>query len=106
MTIPEIQPEELKQKLDAGEKVFILDVRDPDEYQKSNLGGHLIPLADLPKRMNELDKNAAIVCHCKMGGRGGKAVELLLQNGFTNVRNLTGGLFAWSEKVDPQVKKY
>jgi sulfur-carrier protein adenylyltransferase/sulfurtransferase len=106
MAIPEISPEELKRKLDTGEKPFILDVRDPDEYQKVNLGGHLIPLADLPKRVNELNRGQEIVVHCKLGGRSAKAAEFLLQSGFSNVRNLTGGLFGYIDKVDPTMKKY
>ncbi len=106
MPVPEIQPEELKRKLDARENVYVLDVRDPDEYAQSNLGGNLIPLAELPKRLGELDPGQEIVCHCKMGGRGGKATELLMQNGFKNVKNLAGGLFAWSERIDSNVKKY
>src|SRR5512133_2236408 len=73
-SIPEITPEELKQKLDGGEDVFVLDVREPHEYQICNIGGYLIPLNDLPKRVNELDSSREIVVHCKMGGRSAKAV--------------------------------
>jgi len=102
----DIQPEELKRRLDAGEKLFILDVREPHEYQIANLGGHLIPLNDLPKRLNELDPNREIITHCKMGGRSSQAVDFLRQQGFKNVRNLTGGINAWSEKIDPKVPKY
>ncbi len=102
----DIQPEELKQRIDAGEKLFILDVREPHEYQIANLGGHLIPLGDLPKRMGELDPSREIITHCKLGGRSAQAVDFLRQQGFKNVRNLTGGIQAWSEKVDPKVPKY
>jgi adenylyltransferase/sulfurtransferase len=102
----DIQPEELKRRLDAGEMLFILDVREPHEYQIANLGGHLIPLNDLPKRLNELDPNREIITHCKMGGRSSQAVDFLRQQGFKNVRNLTGGINAWSEKVDPKIPKY
>ena len=66
----------------------------------------LIPLGELPKRLNELDRNADIVAHCKSGVRSQKAVDLLKQNGFKNVRNMTGGILAWSDKVDPTVPKY
>jgi adenylyltransferase/sulfurtransferase len=104
--IPQIQPEELKRRLDAGEDIFILDVREPHEYQICNLGGYLIPLNDLPKRVNELDSSRHIVAHCKMGGRSAKAVEFLRQAGFKNVLNLAGGITAWSDKVDPKVPKY
>lgn len=104
--IPEIAPEELKQKLDCGEDVFVLDVREPHEYQICNIGGYLIPLNDLPKRVNELDSSREIVAHCKMGGRSAKAVDFLRQAGFTKVRNLTGGIAAWADKVDRTMPKY
>jgi molybdopterin/thiamine biosynthesis adenylyltransferase/rhodanese-related sulfurtransferase len=104
--VPEIQVEELKRRLDAKEDLFVLDVREPHEYQICNLGGHLIPLNDLPKRVNELDSSREIVVHCKMGGRSAKAVEFLQQSGFKKVHNLTGGINAWAERVDPKMPKY
>jgi sulfur-carrier protein adenylyltransferase/sulfurtransferase len=104
--IPEIQPEELKQRLDAGEDIFILDVREPHEYQICNLNGHLIPLGDLPKRMNELDSSREIVAHCRSGVRSGKAVDFLRQAGFRKVKNLAGGILAWADRVDPKMPKY
>lgn len=102
----EISVEELKRRLDAKEDVFILDVREPHEYQICNLSGHLIPLNDLPKRINELDPDQEVVVHCKMGGRSAKAVEFLHKSGFTKAKNLTGGILAWSDKIDPKVPKY
>ena len=105
-SLPEIQPEELKQKLDRGESIFVLDVREPHEYQICNIGGYLIPLNELPKRVHELDSSREIVAHCKMGGRSAKAVEFLRQAGFTKVRNLTGGISAWADRVDPKMPKY
>jgi molybdopterin/thiamine biosynthesis adenylyltransferase/rhodanese-related sulfurtransferase len=104
--LPEIQVEELKQKLNAGEDIFVLDVREPHEYQICNLGGHLIPLNDLPKRVHELDLTREIVAHCKMGGRSAKAVEFLRQSGFTKVRNLRGGILAWADRIDHSMPKY
>ena len=104
--IPQITAKELKQKLDAKDGVFVLDVREPHEYQIANLGAKLIPLGELPARVGELDKNAEIVVHCKMGGRSQKASEFLAQNGFKNVTNLTGGITAWSNDVDPTIPKY
>jgi adenylyltransferase/sulfurtransferase len=104
--LPEMQVEELKRRLDAGEDIFVLDVREPHEYQICNLGGHLIPLGDLPKRVNELDTSREIVAHCKMGGRSAKAVQFLRQAGFTKVKNLTGGITAWADRVDPKMPKY
>jgi len=104
--LPEISVEELKRRKDAGEDIFILDVREPHEYQISNLGGYLIPLNDLPKRVHELDSSREIVAHCKMGGRSAKAVDFLRQAGFTKVKNLTGGINAWADKIDPKMPKY
>ncbi len=104
--VPEMQVEELKRRLDAGDDIFVLDVREPHEYQICNLGGYLIPLNDLPKRVSELDSSREIVAHCKMGGRSAKAVEFLRQAGFKKVHNLTGGINAWSDRVDPKVPKY
>jgi sulfur-carrier protein adenylyltransferase/sulfurtransferase len=103
---PEIQPEELKRRLDSGEDIFILDVREPHEYQISNIGGHLIPLSDLTQRVDELDYDREIVVHCKGGTRSATAVELLRQAGFKHVSSLAGGILAWSNKVDPKVPKY
>src|SRR5271165_3936405 len=102
----DIQVEELKRRLDAGENLFVLDVREPHEYQICNIGGHLIPLDDLPKRVSELDSSREIVVHCKMGGRSAKAVDFLRQSGFSRVHNLAGGINAWAERIDPKVPKY
>ena len=105
-TVPEMQVEELKQKLDAGEDIYILDVREPHEYQICNIGGHLIPLGDLPKRVSELDSSREIVAHCRSGVRSAKAVNFLKQSGFKKVRNLAGGILAWADRVDPAMPKY
>jgi adenylyltransferase/sulfurtransferase len=104
--VPEIQPEELKRRLDDGEDIFVLDVREPHEYQICNINGHLIPLGDLPKRANELDSSREIVAHCRSGVRSGKAVDFLRQAGFRKVKNLAGGILAWADKVDPSMPKY
>ncbi len=104
--IPSISVEELKKKMDAKADIFILDVREPHEYQICNLKGYLIPVGDLPKRVNELDSSREIIAHCKMGGRSAKAVNFLRRSGFKKVYNLTGGITAWAEKVDPMMPKY
>jgi molybdopterin/thiamine biosynthesis adenylyltransferase/rhodanese-related sulfurtransferase len=104
--IPEIQVEELKRRLDAGDDLFVLDVREPHEYQICNIGGHLIPLGDLPKRVSELDSSREIVAHCRSGVRSGKAVAFLQQAGFKKVHNLAGGILAWADRVDPKMPKY
>ncbi len=104
--IPEMQVEELKRRLDAGDDLFVLDVREPHEYQICHIGGYLIPLGDLPKRVNELDSSREIVAHCRSGVRSAKAVGFLQQAGFRKVHNLAGGILAWADRVDPKVPKY
>jgi len=104
--IPEMQVEELKRRLDAGDDLYVLDVREPHEYQICNIGGHLIPLGDLPKRVNELDSSREIVAHCRSGVRSGKAVAFLQQAGFKRVHNLAGGILAWADRIDPKMPKY
>jgi adenylyltransferase/sulfurtransferase len=106
--IPQISVEALKQKLDAKEDVFVLDVREPHEYQIVNIGAPLIPVGEIANRIGELaaQKDREIVVHCKTGGRSQKAAVALKQAGFTNVSNLTGGITAWAEKIDPSLPKY
>jgi len=104
--VPEIAPRELKSRLDRGDDLFILDVREPHEYQICNLGGHLIPLGELSRRVNELDSSREIVAHCRSGKRSAEAVEFLRSAGFRKVLNLKGGILAWSDEVDPSVPKY
>jgi len=105
-SMTDISVEELKKRLDRGDDIFVLDVREPHEYQICNLGGYLIPLNDLPKRVSELDSSREIVVHCKMGGRSAKAADFLRQSGFTKVHNLTGGINAWAERIDPKIPRY
>jgi adenylyltransferase/sulfurtransferase len=108
--VPEITVEDLKARLDRGDRVFVLDVREPSEYQISRIAGStLIPLGELPKRLAELPSGAdapEIVVHCKMGGRSAKAVKQLVDAGFTRVQNLKGGILAWSDRIDPSQPKY
>lgn len=97
----------LKQKIDRGEDFVLIDVREPHEYQIARIpGSKLIPLGELPKHLNELDPNAEYIMQCKTGGRSQKATDLLKQHGFKHVLNMTGGITAWSDKVDPSVPKY
>ncbi len=102
--LPHVHAEDLKQRLDAREDIFVLDVREPDEYRAGNIGGHLIPLDDLPGRLGELDPEREVVVHCRSGVRSAKAVEFLRAQGFRNVKNLAGGILAWAERVDPRLK--
>jgi sulfur-carrier protein adenylyltransferase/sulfurtransferase len=104
--VPEIAPRELKARLDRGDDLFILDVREPHEFQICNLGGHLIPLGELSRRVNELDSSREIVAHCRSGKRSAEAVEFLRSAGFRKVLNLKGGILGWSDEVDASVPKY
>ncbi|HKS80004.1 MAG TPA: molybdopterin-synthase adenylyltransferase MoeB [Candidatus Acidoferrales bacterium] len=105
-SIPEITPRELKARLDRGDDLYILDVRETHEYQICNIGGHLIPLAELSRRVNELDSSQEIVAHCRSGKRSAEAVEFLRKAGFRKLWNLKGGILAWSDEVDPSVHQY
>jgi adenylyltransferase/sulfurtransferase len=103
----EMTVEDLKRRIDRGEDLFILDVRNPEEFRIGRIpGSTLIPLPDLPQRVRELDAGREIIVHCKSGMRSTKAVNFLREQGFKNLRNLKGGILAWSEKIDPSVPKY
>jgi adenylyltransferase/sulfurtransferase len=105
--IPETTPVELKKMMDENKPLVLVDVREPHEYQICRIPGSvLIPLGEVPKRMNELNSADEIVVHCKSGMRSAKAVELLIKSGFRKIRNLKGGILAWSDQVDPSVPKY
>ncbi len=98
---------ELKKKIDRGDNFVLLDVREPYEYRIAQIpGARLIPLGELPQRLKELDPEADIVAQCRSGVRSQHAVDLLKANGFKHVRNMTGGILAWSDKIDPSVPKY
>jgi adenylyltransferase/sulfurtransferase len=103
----EITSVELKQRLDRGDKIKILDVREPNEYQINRIAGAtLIPLGEIPRRYAELDPDEEMVVHCKMGGRSAKAADFLRSVGFKRVLNLKGGILDWIDKVDPTQPKY
>src|ERR1700674_4259976 len=104
VTEGEIEVTEVKAKLDRGEKFVLLDVREPHEYKIASIpGAKLVPLGEVPKHLDEFDKNADIVIHCKSGMRSAKACGILKQAGFQHVRNMKGGILAWSDRVDPSV---
>ena len=94
----DITVQELKKRLDAGDKSFVfIDVRESYEYQDFNLGATLIPLGNIPNSLHDLigHKEDEIIVHCRSGARSGQAKNFLLQNGFKNVRNVEGGVLAW-----------
>jgi sulfur-carrier protein adenylyltransferase/sulfurtransferase len=104
--VPEITVQELKEKLDNGGKVSVLDVREPHEYEVANIGARLIPLGELPERLVELDQSETLAVHCKTGARSARAVKLMREAGFQNVYNVEGGITAWSDEIDQSVPKY
>ncbi|MGA8542096.1 MAG: molybdopterin-synthase adenylyltransferase MoeB [Thermoplasmata archaeon] len=106
-TLPEISPEELKDELAGPDPPMLVDVREPNEWEIVHLPeAHLIPRAQLPDRLNELTGARRVVVYCRTGGRSSQATQLLLDLGFSNVRNLTGGITAWAQKVDPSLPTY
>jgi sulfur-carrier protein adenylyltransferase/sulfurtransferase len=103
----DITPADVKAKIDRGDTFVLIDVREPHEYQICSIPqAKLIPLGELPKRVSELNTTDEIVAHCKSGMRSAKAVDFLKQAGFKRVRNMKGGILAWSDTVDPSVPKY
>jgi sulfur-carrier protein adenylyltransferase/sulfurtransferase len=104
--IPQITVKELKQRLDAGENLMILDVREPYEYQIANIGGTLIPQNQVPNRLEEIGRDREIVVQCRSGGRSQRIAEFLKQAGYEKVSNLAGGILAWADQIDPTVRKY
>ena len=106
LNVPEITARELKARLDRGDDLYVLDVREPHEYQICNIKGHLLPLGELPRRVHELDSSREIVAHCRSGKRSAEAVDFLRKAGFRKIHNLKGGILAWSDEVDPSVAKY
>jgi len=104
--IPQITVKELKRRMDAGEDVQLIDVREPFEYQIAQIGGKLIPQNDVPQRLAEIDREREVVVHCKSGGRSQRIAEFLVQSGYPKVVNLAGGILAWADEIDPKVQKY
>ncbi len=104
--IPQLSVKDLKQRIDAGEEVFILDVREPYEYQIAQIGGKLIPQNDVPQRLAEIPRDREIVVQCRSGARSQRIAEFLKQSGYPQVVNLAGGILAWSDEIDPKVQKY
>jgi rhodanese-related sulfurtransferase len=103
----EITPAQLKDQLDHGEKITIIDVREPHEWQIANLapyGARLIPLGQFPNRLNDISPTDDIVVHCKVGGRSAQAYEVLQQAGYTKIKNLKGGILAWADQVDRSIR--
>jgi len=106
-SVQEVAPMELKREIDVGDRIVLLDVREPFEYALCRIeNAKLIPLGELGRRVNELDRSAKTVVYCHTGVRSARAVELLTSEGFHSVRNLKGGIRAWAEEVDRKVPIY
>jgi adenylyltransferase/sulfurtransferase len=104
--IPQISVKELKRRIDAGEDVQLIDVREPYEYQIAQIGGKLIPQNDVANRLAEIDRDREVVVHCRSGARSQRIAEFLKQAGYPKVVNVAGGILAWSDEIDPKVQKY
>ena len=105
--VKEVSAEELKARMDAGTAPLLIDVREPWEHQIVNIGtAKLIPMNSIPEHMDELDKNAEIIVHCHHGQRSWSVAAYLLQHGFTNVKNLTGGIDSWARRIDHTMRTY
>lgn len=104
----EITPRELAEWLERPDRPFLLDVRNPYEVAIASIPGtdKLIPIDQLPERINELDSAREMVVYCRSGARSGRAVELLKSVGFRKVKNLVGGILRWADEVDPSLPKY
>lgn len=105
----DIGPEELKRRLDDGERPALLDIREPFEWEIANLepyGARLVPMAELEGQLESLDADEELIVYCRSGNRSSRVVRWLRANGFPRARNLDGGILAWSDAVDPSVQKY
>lgn len=103
----EMTVQDLKRRIDAGESLIIVDVRNPEEFQICRIpGSQLLPLPELNRRFRELDASKEIILHCKSGMRSGKAQQFLRQQGFKNTVNLKGGILAWADQIDRSMPKY
>jgi adenylyltransferase/sulfurtransferase len=104
--IPQLTVKELKRRIDAGEDAYIIDVREPFEYRIANIGGMLIPMNEVPRRLTEIDRDREVIVQCRSGSRSQQVAEYLKQLGYPRVVNLAGGILAWSDEIDPTVPKY
>ena len=107
--VPEITPTELRQRMDQEQPLVLLDVREPFEREIADLpdyGQRLIPMGEIPDRLEELDPDDPIVVYCRSGGRSARIVQFLRASGFSNVLNLKGGVLGWRAEVDPSLREY
>lgn len=103
--VPEITVKELDAMRKSGEDFVLIDVREQKEFDACNMGGLLMPLSTLEDHINEVPKGKKLVVHCHLGGRSAAAVAMLMEAGYQNVYNLKGGISAWINEIDPNLKK-
>ena len=106
MGIPQIEPRQLQERLQRGDDIFLLDVREPHEREICHIGGELIPKDSVTKHLAKLPQDREIIVYCRSGGRSQSVALELKKHGFERVSNLAGGVLRWSDDVDPTVKKY
>lgn len=102
----EISVSELLQWRESNKEHQLIDVREEYENENVDIQGELIPMGEIPNRLDEIRKDIPVVFHCKSGGRSGNVTKYMMQRGYTNVYNLKGGIFAWIDEIDPSLSKY
>ena len=102
----EISVTELKSRMDRGDNIQVIDVREQMEYEICNIGAELIPMGEIMSKLDKISREKDVVVHCRSGGRSGAIISALESKGFTNLYNLTGGILAWADQVDPSMTKY
>lgn len=102
----EVSVEQLKEMMDNQEDIMLIDVREEYEFETANIGGFLLPMGTVPHQLDEIPKNKKIIVHCKSGQRSANVVRYLETQGYKDVHNLTGGIFAWIDRIDPSLPKY
>ncbi len=102
----EITAKELKALIDSKEDFQLIDVREQNEFDFANIKGELIPLNTIPDNLDKIAKDKKVIVHCRSGARSANAIQYLEKHGFEDLYNLKGGILAWSDDVDPGIKKY
>lgn len=102
----QISVTELKSRMDNGDDIQVIDVREPNEYEICNIGAELIPMGEVMDNLDKISRDKDVVMHCRSGGRSGQVVSVLEAQGFTNLMNLEGGILAWADQVDTSLTKY